>query len=101
MLEPDDATTRFRTVYLGGAGVVEALHRLARRDFVELERDYVLFLERSLAALPDFPEEDSERSLWNGETGVRLVLQRLAPSQANLERLADPSPRTSRTSGAS
>ena len=30
-----------------------------------------------------------ERSLWGGETGIRLVLQRLAPSQANLERLSE------------
>ena len=34
-------------------------------------------LPRTVARCPaDFPEEDSERSLWNGETGVRLVLQR-------------------------
>ena len=38
---------------------------------------------------PDFPDEDSERSLWMGETGIRLVLQRLAPSRANLERLSE------------
>jgi hypothetical protein len=74
---------------MGGAGVVDALHRLAQRGFVELRRDYVPYLERSLQAQPDFPEEDPERSLWGGETGIRLVLQRLAPSQANLERLAE------------
>jgi hypothetical protein len=85
----DDATTRFRTVYLGGAGVVDALHRLARRGVVDLRRDYVPYLERSLEAPPDFPDEDSERSLWMGETGIRLVLQRLAPSPANLERLSE------------
>jgi hypothetical protein len=88
VLEDDDASKRFRTVYLGGAGVVDALHRLARRGFVELRRDYVPYLERSLEARPDFPREDAERSLWMGETGIRLVLQRLAPSQANLERLS-------------
>ena len=85
----DDPATRFRTVYLGGAGVVDALHRLERRGFVELQRDYVPYLERSLEAPPDFPGEDPERSLWMGETGIRLVLQRLAPSQANLERLGE------------
>ena len=87
--EDDDASKRFRAVYLGGAGVVDALYRLARRGFVELRRDYVPYLERSLEADPDFPDDDSERSLWGGETGIRLVLQRLAPSQANLERLSD------------
>jgi hypothetical protein len=79
--DEDDPSARFRTVYLGGAGVVDALHRLARRGFVELRRDYVPYLERSLEAQPDFPGEDSERSLWMGETGIRLVLQRLRPSQ--------------------
>ena len=87
--DDDDPATRFRTVYIGGAGVVDALRRLARRGFVELRRDYVPYLERSLEAPPDFPEEDPERSLWMGETGIRLVLQRLAPSQANRERLSE------------
>ncbi len=86
--EGDDPATRFRTVYLGGAGVVDALHRLARSGFVELRRDYVPYLEHSLEAPPDFPDEDPECSLWMGETGVRLALQRQAPSQANLERLS-------------
>jgi hypothetical protein len=85
----DEARTRFRTVYLGGAGVVDALDRLAQRGFVELRRDYVPYLERSLEAPADFADEDPERSLWAGETGIRLVLQRLAPSQANLERLSE------------
>ncbi len=76
-------------MYLGGSGVVDALRRLERRGFVELQRDYVPYLERSLEAEPDFPDEDAERSLWNGETGIRLVLQRLAPSQANLDRLSE------------
>jgi hypothetical protein len=87
--EDDDlSAVRLRTVYLGGAGVVDALHRLERRGFVELRRDYVPYLERSLEAQPDYPDYDGERSLWMGETGIRVVLQRLAPSQANLERLS-------------
>src|SRR5256714_1865762 len=87
--EDDDVPAgRLRTVYLGGAGVVDALHRLARRGFVELRRDYVPYLERPLEAQPGFRDQD-ERSLWFGETGIRLVLQRLAPSQANLERLSE------------
>jgi hypothetical protein len=89
VLEEDDASRRFRTVYLGGAGVVDALHRLARRGFVDLRRDYVPYLERSVEAQPDFPDEDAERGLWVGETGIRLVLQRLAPSHGNLERLSE------------
>jgi hypothetical protein len=84
----DLSAGRLRTVYLGGAGVVDALHRLARRGFVELRQDYVPYLERSVEAEPDFPGEDTERSLSFGKTGIRLVLQRLAPSEANLERLS-------------
>jgi len=87
--DENDAGARFRTLHIGGAGVVDALHRLARRGFVELQRDYVPYLERSVEAEPDFPDEDAERSLWMGETGIRLVLQRLAPSRANLERLSE------------
>ena len=89
LLDHEDPATRFRTVYGGGAGVVEAVHRLAQRGFVELRRDYVPYLERSLEAPSDFPDEDVERSLWMGQTGIRLVLQRVAPSQSNLERLSE------------
>jgi hypothetical protein len=83
----DDPSARFRTVYLGGAGVAEGLNRLTRRGLVELQRDYVPYLTRSLEVPPDFPDEDAERSLLAGETGIRLVLQRLAPSSANRDRL--------------
>ena len=62
--------------------------RLARRGFAAPRRDYVPYLERSLEARPDFPDEEPERSLWMGETGIRLVLQRLAPTQSNLGRLS-------------
>jgi Lanthionine synthetase C-like protein len=87
--EGDDIPgARPRAVYLGGAGVVDALHRLARRGLVTLGREYVPYLQRALEAGPDCPDQDTERSLWLGETGIRLVLQRLAPSSANLERLS-------------
>ena len=85
--EEGDENRRFRTVYLGGAGVVQALDLLQRRGLVELRRDYVPYLEQTYE--PDFPEFDQERSLWMGETGIRLVLQRLAPSVENANRLAE------------
>jgi len=88
-VEGEDTSTQLRTVYDGGAGVVDALYRLARRCFVELQRDYVPYLERSVDAPSDFPDEDAERSLWMGETGIRLVLQRLSASQGNVERLTE------------
>jgi hypothetical protein len=89
VFDEGDEAKPFRTVYAGGAGVIAALHNLAQRGFAELRRTYVPYLERSLEAEPDFPDEEPERSLWMGETGIRLVLQRLAPSRANLERLSE------------
>ena len=89
LLEHEDPVRRFRTVYAGGAGVVDALRRLEERGFADLRRDYVPYLEHSLQADPDFPDDDAERSLWMGETGIRLALQRLAPSRANLGRLSE------------
>jgi Lanthionine synthetase C-like protein len=78
---------RFGTLYLGGAGVIRALDELERRGLVELGRDYVPYLERDY--VPDFPEHDHERSLLMGETGIRLVRQRLSPASANTDRLAE------------
>jgi hypothetical protein len=82
---PEDDTRRFRTIYLGGAGVVQALAALQRRGFAEPRRDYVPYLEQPYD--PDWPQYDHERSLWMGETGIRLVLQRLAPSTQNADRV--------------
>jgi hypothetical protein len=82
---PDDDARRFRTVYLGGAGVVQALDALQRRGLTEMRRDYVPYLEQPYE--PDWTDYDHERSLWMGETGIRLVLQRLAPSAENADRL--------------
>jgi hypothetical protein len=89
LLEHEDPAMRFRNLYEGGAGAVEALHRLARRGFAELRRDYVPYLEDSVDAPSDFPDDDAERSLLAGKTGIRLVLQRAAPSQGNLDRLSE------------
>jgi len=81
-----DGERRFRTVYLGGAGVVRTLDSLQSRGLAELRRAYVPY--RQTQYEPDFPDEDHERSLWMGETGIRLVLQQLSPSQENADRLA-------------
>jgi len=77
-----------RSVYLGGAGVVAALHRLAQRGFAEARRDYVPYLQESTTAPLDWGGADDRRSLFFGETGIRLVLQRVAPSDENLALLA-------------
>ena len=78
----EETPLRFRGLYLGGAGVVDGLDRLRRRGHAEVRRDYVPYLEWLLGEPSDFPEDDDERSLWIGELGIRLVLQRLAPSGA-------------------
>lgn len=83
--QDSDEERRFRTVYLGGAGVVQALDSLQRRGLLELRGDYVPYLEQSYES--DFPDADHERSLWMGETGIRLTLQRLSPSRENADRL--------------
>ena len=89
-LDDDEAISgKLRTIYLGGAGVVDALRRLRERGLAEVARDYVPYLEKSVGETADFPEEDSRRSLWMGETGIRLVLQRLAPSAENLGELVE------------
>lgn len=85
--QDSDEPRRFRTVYLGGAGVIRALDELQRRGLIGLGRDDVPYLEREY--VPDFPEYDHERSLLMGETGIRLVRQRLSPSSANADRLAE------------
>ena len=85
--EDEDEPRRFRTLYLGGAGVISALDALRHRGLVELQRDYVPYLEQEF--VPDFPEDDHQRGLHFGETGIRLVLQRIAPSSANADRLAE------------
>ena len=85
--QDDERERPFSTVYLGGAGVVQALDSLERRGLVELRRDYVPYLERPYEQ--DFFDWEHERSLWMGETGIRLVLHRLAPSTENADRLAE------------
>jgi hypothetical protein len=80
-VEDEPLPPRPQTLYLGGAGVVAALHRLGST------RDWAPYLEGSVEQ-PDFPAED-RRSLLAGEVGIRLVLQRIEPSAENLERLAE------------
>jgi hypothetical protein len=83
---PDDADPGdpgpWGGLYLGGAGVVDALRRLAERGFVELRRDYLPYVET-------LEPESPGPSLLVGETGVLLVRHRLAPSVATVEQLRE------------
>jgi len=74
---------RYGNLYFGGAGVVRALTDLERRDLVELRRDYVPYLDRP------YEDDDHPPSLMLGETGIRLVRERLAPSPENRTRLRE------------
>jgi len=85
--EDEPEPVRLRSVYAGGAGVIRALDELQRRGLCELQRDYVAYLEQDY--VPDQPEDDHPPSLLVGETGIRLVFQRLEPSKANADRLAE------------
>lgn len=80
-VEPGDPE-RWSGTYLGSAGVVDALRRLAGRGFVQLERDYLPHLE---ALDPDEPNA----ALMVGETGLLLVRHRLSPSEETRERLRE------------
>jgi hypothetical protein len=72
--DEDDAGTRFRTVYLGGAGVVDALHRLARRASSSYDG--------TMCQLGAFARSAHSRSaygrgrytLWTGDLGTALYL---------------------------
>jgi len=88
-VHPEDVgePSHTRTRYFGGSGVVDVLHQLQRRGHVELERDYVSYLDREY--VPDYPDDDHQRGLHFGESGIRLVIQRIAPSEANAGRLAE------------
>ena len=80
-VEPGDPE-RWAGTYLGGAGIVDALHRLSERGFVELRRDYLPYLQR-------LEPETPGPGLMLGETGIRLVQHRLSPSAETSARLRE------------
>jgi lanthionine synthetase-like protein len=80
-VEPGDPE-RWSGTYLGGAGIVDALRRLADGELVELRRDYLPYLEQ---LTPDAPGP----GLMVGETGIELVRQRLSPSAVTVDRLRE------------
>lgn len=80
------------TLYLGSAGVVYALDLLARRGLVDGVRDFAPALEQAVEAYranPELGEWAHPPSYWTGETGILLVLQRLAPSEEIAARIAE------------
>jgi len=78
-LEPGEKD-HWSGTYLGGAGIVDALRRLAERGLIELRRDYLPYLDQ---LEPDEPGP----GLMGGETGIVLVRHRFSASDETRERL--------------
>jgi hypothetical protein len=75
-----------RGIYLGAAGMLHGLARLAEAGVYEPGLDLAR-LAGDLAPEPD--EEDGGASLLAGTSGILLVAHRLAPSRAVADALAD------------
>ena len=90
--EDDDPLPRATTLHLGAAGVIWALHELARSGVAKLRRDWAgvaLSLVESYRAQPDFPEivAGPVPSFWMGEAGILLVAHTLSPAPWQEEQL--------------
>ena len=77
----------FHGVYLGAAGVVWALDRLARAGLHEPRGDYARLAEDVLESYLRRPEFGEQPSVWLGIGGIALVAWLLAPSAALADRL--------------
>ena len=95
-MHPDDADPRtapdgiLRGLYLGAAGMLHALHRLAESALHVPGLDGAAIageLYRGALASPDEPGAGA--SLLLGSSGILLVAHRLAPSSASADELAD------------
>jgi hypothetical protein len=86
----DDDPEVFHGIYLGAAGVLWALHRLAQAGLHEPRLDHARLAEGVLDSYLDRPECDGPRpSLWMGEGGIALVAWLLSPTAALADRLAE------------
>lgn len=82
----------FHGIYLGAAGVLWALHRLAQAGLHEPRHDYARLAEDVLESYLRRPEFDGPLpSLWMGEGGIALVAWLLSrgPAPALENRLAE------------
>ena len=86
--EPGDPEV-FHGIYLGAAGVLWALHRLAQAGLHEPRHDHARLAHDVLDSYLAHPEFDGPLpSLWMGEGGIALVAWLLSPTQALADRLA-------------
>ena len=80
----------FHGIYLGAAGMVWALHYLARAGVHAPGHDYPRLAQEALESYLRRPElGDPEPSLWMGEGGISLVAWLLSPAPALADRLAE------------
>jgi lantibiotic modifying enzyme len=80
----------FHGIYLGAAGVLWALDRLAQAGLHEPRHDYARLAEDVLDSYLRRPELGGPApSMWIGEGGIALVAWLLAPTQALADRLAE------------
>jgi lanthionine synthetase-like protein len=82
---PEDGV--MRGLYLGAAGMLHALRRLAEAGVHEPALDHARIAAELDANVPD--EEGAGASLLVGSSGILLVAHRLAPSAATADRLAE------------
>lgn len=88
-VEPDDPDI-VHGVYLGAAGNLWALHRLAQDGLHEPRLDYARLAGDVLDSYLSRPEFDGPLpSLWMGEGGIALVAWLLSPTRALADRLAE------------
>ena len=81
-VEPDDPEV-FHGIYMGAAGVVWALDRLARAGLHEPGHDYAQLASDVLESYLLRPEFGEQPSLWMGLGGIALVAWLLAPSPSS------------------
>ena len=77
-------------VYLGAAGVLLALQRLAEAGLHKPAHDYARLAAEALESYRRRPEFGGPApSMWMGESGIALVAWLLSPSDALADRLAE------------
>ena len=80
----------FHGIYLGAAGMLWALHRLAQAGLHEPRHDYARLAEDVLESYLRRPEFGGPLpSLWMGEGGIALVAWLISPTRALADRLAE------------
>jgi hypothetical protein len=85
-LDEEDTDSRFRSFYLGSAGMIWGLARLGSSfDGRQVIEDLLADYRRA----PDFAPDDHPASLWMGETGLLVTAAEIGSTAADADRLGD------------